>query len=163
MYFKDKETKIINFIEEFGCSTEEQLKKIFDCDKIMIKNITHNHFINKKGNVIVHKQKKLDKKILAALDVLCEYKNRYKQFYRNFEPVYLTFLSKSNELYNVIVSEKADEKGIVKLINSNLIGLWNCDKAILLFEDSEMVDKIKTNIPYLYCTYPPIEIIRTNL
>lgn len=29
MYFKDKETKIINFIEEFGCSTEEQLKKNF--------------------------------------------------------------------------------------------------------------------------------------
>ena len=26
MYFKDKETKIINFIEDFGCCTEEQLK-----------------------------------------------------------------------------------------------------------------------------------------
>ncbi len=162
MYFKDKETKIINFIEEFGCSTEEQLKKIFDCDKIMIKNITHNHFINKKGNVIVHKQKKLDKKMLAALDVLCEYKGRYKQFYRNLEPVYLTFLSKNNQLYNVIVSEKADEKGIIKMIRNKPSGSWNCDKLILLFEDTEMVDKIETDLPYLYCTYPPVEIIETE-
>ena len=39
MEIKDKETKIINFIEEFGCVTEEQLKQLFECDKIAIKNI----------------------------------------------------------------------------------------------------------------------------
>jgi len=61
--------------------------------------------------------------------------------------------------YNIIVSEKADEKGIVKVLNNKPSGQWNCDKLILLFEDSEMLDKIKTDIPYLYCTYPKIEII----
>lgn len=37
--------------------------------------------------------------------------------------------------------------------------LFNCDKLILLFEDTEMADKIDIDIPYLYCTYPPVKII----
>lgn len=159
MELKNKETKIINFIEDFGCISEEQLKTLFDCTKSEIKNVLHSHFINKKGNIFVHKQKSIDKKILAAIDVLCEYKGRFKQFYKNFEPIYITFLSKSNELYNIIVSEKADEKGIIKMIKNKPSGSWNCDKLILLFEDAEMIDKIDTDIPYLYCTYPHIRII----
>lgn len=159
MYYKDLETKIINFIEDFGCITEKQLNILFNCDKNTLKNILHNHFINKKENVIVHKQKNIDKKVLASLDVLCEYKGRYKQFYKNFEPVYLSFLSKSNELYNIIVSEKADEKGIVKILNNKGNRQWEADKLILLFEDEEMFDKIEINIPYLYCTYLPLKII----
>lgn len=155
MIEKNIETKIINFIEDFGCITEEQLKVLFNCDKSTIRNILHAHFINKKGNVFVHKQKSINKKMLAAIDVLCEYKSRFKQFYKNFEPIYITFLSKSDE----IVSEKADEKGIIKMIRNKPSGSWNCDKLILLFEDTEMKDKIDTEIPYLYCTYPQIEII----
>ena len=162
MIQKDVETKIINFIEDFGCITEEQLKVLFNCDKNTIKNILHMHFVNKKGNVIVHKQKSINKKVLAAIDVLCEYKGRYKQFYKNFEPVYLSFLSKDNQLYNVIISEKADEKGIVKMLKNKPSGSWHCDKLILLFEDTGMVDKIETDLPYLYCTYPPVEIIYNN-
>lgn len=159
MEIKDKETKIINFIEDFGCISEEQLKILFDCSKNDIKGILHSHFINKKGNVFVHKHKNIDKKTLAAIDVICEYKGRFKQFYKNFEPIYITFLSKNNELYNIIVSEKADEKGIIKMLKNRPSGSWNCDKLILLFEDTEMIDKIETNIPYLYCTYSPIQII----
>lgn len=159
MIEKNIETKIINFIEDFGCITEEQLKVLFNCDKSTIRNILHAHFINKKGNVFVHKQKSINKKMLAAIDVLCEYKGRFKQFYKNFEPIYITFLSKSDELYNIIVSEKADEKGIIKMIRNKPSGSWNCDKLILLFEDTEMKDKIDTDIPYLYCTYPQVEII----
>lgn len=159
MELKNKETKIINFIEDFGCISEEQLKTLFDCTKSEIKNVLHSHFINKKGNIFVHKQKSIDKKILAAIDVLCEYKGRFKQFYKNFEPIYITFLSKSNELYNIIVSEKADEKGIIKMIRNKPSGSWNCDKLILLFEDTEMIDKIDTDIPYLYCIYPHIQVI----
>lgn len=159
MEVKDKETKIINFIEDFGCVSEEQLKLLFDCSKNDIKNVLHSHFINRKGNVFVHKHKNIDKKILAAIDVLCEYKGRFTQFYKNFEPIYITFLSKNNELYNIIVSEKADEKGIIKMLKNRPSGSWNCDKLILLFEDTEMIDKIETNIPYLYCTYSPIQII----
>ena len=156
---EDKEEKIIKFIEDFGCCKEEQLEVLFNCDKSMLKNILHNHYINRKAGVIVHKQRNIDKKIIAAIDILCEYKGRYKYFYKNFEPVYLSFLSKDNILYNIIVSEKADEKGIVKLLKNKPKENWNCDKMILLFEDTEMIDKIDTEIPYLYCTYPEIKII----
>lgn len=159
MNVKDKETKIINFIEDFGCITEKQLKILFECDKSIIKNILHTHFINHKGDVFVHKQKNIDKKVIAAIDVLCEYKGRFKQFYKNFEPIYLTFLSKDNEIYNVIVSEKADEKGIVKMLKNKPVGKWNADKLILLFEDTEIINQIETNIPYLCCTYSPVEVV----
>ena len=159
MNIKDTETKIINFIEDFGCISEEQIKTLFECDKSVLKNILHTHFINKKGKVYVHKQKDVDKKILAAIDVLCEYKGRFKEFYKNFEPIYLSFLTKDNQIYNVIVSEKADEKGIVNKLKNKPSGSWHCDKLILLFEDTEMVNNIETDIPYLYCTYPPIEIV----
>lgn len=158
MELKNKETKLINFIEDFGCATEEQLKILFDCSKNDIKNILHSHFINRKGNIIVHKQKGIDKKVLAAIDVLCEYKGRYKQFYKNFEPIYITFFN-NNELYNIIVSEKSDEKGIIKMLKNKPTGSWYCDKVILLFEDTEMKDNIEIDIPYLYCTYPPVQII----
>ncbi len=157
MEIKDKETKIVNFIEEFGCVTEEQLKQLFECDKIAIKNILHYHFINKKGNILVHKQKSIDNKIIAAIDVLCEYKGRYKYFYKNFEPIYISFLGKNNELYDIIVTEKADERGVIKLLKNKTN--WNADKIILLFEDTEMLNKIDINIPYLYCIYPPIKIV----
>ena len=160
MEFRHKETKIINFIEDFGCITESQLDKLFECDKNTIRNILHTHFINKKGDIFVHKQKNINKKVIAAIDVLCEYKGRFKYFYKNFEPIYLSFLNKNNELYNIIVSEKADEKGIVKMLNNKPSGQWNCDKLILLFEDTEMIDKIETETPYLYCTYPPVDIIK---
>lgn len=159
MYYKDLETKIINFIEDFGCVTEEQLYTLFNCDKNILKSITHNHFINRKGNIIVHKQKKIDKKVIAVIDILCEYKGRYKQFYKNFEPVYLSFFSKKGELYNIIVTEKADEKGIVKMLNNKTNRNWDADKLILLFEDEEMFDKIEIDIPYLYCTYLPVRIV----
>lgn len=159
MYYKDTETKIINFLEDFGCCREEQLKVLFNCDKSNIKNILHSHFINKKGDIFIHKQRNIDKKTLAAIDVLCEYKSRFKQFYKNFEPIYLSFITKDNLIYNVVVADKDDEKGIVKLLKNKPSGSWNCDKLILLFEDKEMIEEIDMDIPYLYCTYFPIEVI----
>ncbi|MDO5555242.1 MAG: DUF5697 family protein [Clostridia bacterium] len=156
--YQDKELKIINFIQDFGCCTKEQLEKLFDCNNNMIKNILHNNFISKKGNIIVHKQKSIDEKVIASIDVLCEYKNRYKSFYKNFYPISLTFLSKDNLVYYIIVTEKEDEKGIIKIIK-NKPANWSCDKLILLFKDDEMIDKIESDIPYLYCTYPGVEVL----
>ena len=88
---------------------------------------------------------------------MCEYKGRYKYFYKNFEPIYISFLGKNNELYDIIVTEKADERGVIKLLKNKTN--WNADKIILLFEDTEMLNKIDINIPYLYCTYPSIKIV----
>lgn len=157
MDIKDKEIKAINFIEEFGCAKIKHLEVLFDIDKAILKNILRNHFINKKDDVIVLRNKRIDKKIIAALDVLCEYKGRYKTFYKNIEPVYISFLTKKDEMYDIIVSEKNDEEGIIKLLKNT--PNWKADKIIILFEDTNMFNKIEFNKPYLYCTYPDIKII----
>lgn len=157
MDIKDKETKIINFIEEFGCAKIKHLETLFEIDKTTLKNILRNHFINRKDDVIVIRNKRIDKKIIAALDVLCEYKGRYKTFYKNIEPVFISFLTKKDEMYDIIVSEKKDEEGIIKLFKNT--PNWKADKLIILFEDTNMFDKIDCNKPYLYCTYPEIKII----
>lgn len=157
MDIKDKETKIINFIEEFGCAKVKHLEILFEIDKPTLKNILRNHFINRKDDVIVIRNKRIDKKIIAALDVLCEYKGRYKTFYKNIEPVFISFLTKKDEMYDIIVSEKNDEEGIIKLLKNT--PNWKADKLIILFEDTNMFDKIDCNKPYLYCTYPDIKII----
>lgn len=157
MDIKDKETKTINFIEEFGCAKIKHLEILFEIDKTTLKNILRNHFINRKDDVIVIRNKRIDKKIIAALDVLCEYKGRYKTFYKNIEPVFISFLTKKDEMYDIIVSEKNDEEGIIKLLKNT--PNWKADKLIILFEDTNMFDKIDCNKPYLYCTYPDIKII----
>ena len=57
-------------------------------------------------------------KMIYALDVLCKYKGRFKQFHRSFYPVYITFLTKDNTLYHIIVSDKNDEKRCFKTIKN---------------------------------------------
>lgn len=46
---------------------------------------------------------KLSLKMIHALNVLCRYKGRFKQFHKGYDPVYITFLTKDNILYNVNV------------------------------------------------------------
>ena len=156
--YQDKEIKILNFIQEFGCAYQEQIEKIFDCNKSMLKNILHSNLVNKKGNIFVHKQKNIDEKILASIDVLCKYKNRFKSFYKNFYPITITFLSTDNLVYYIIATDKEDEKGVVKLIKNKPLN-WSCDKIILLLKDREIIDKIKSDIPILCCTYLPVEVV----
>ncbi len=158
MNLDNKEIKIINFIEDFGCVKINQLETLFGLDKITLKNILRYHFINKKDDIIVFKNKTINKKMIAALDVLCKYKGRYKYFKRNFEPVYISFLSKNDETYDIIVSEKKDEEGIIKMLNKNQN--LNADKLILLFEDEQAKSRLNITKPYLYCIYPEIKVIK---
>lgn len=157
MDINNDEIKIINFIEDFGCCKISHLETLFKINKITLKNILREHYINKKNDIIVFKNREVDKKMLAALDVLCKYKGRYKYFKRNFEPIYITFLSNKNEVYDIIVSEKKDEDGIIKMLNKTT--KWNADKMILLFEDEKSKCKIKIIKPYIYCIYPEIKIV----
>ena len=158
MNLDNKEIKIINFIEDFGCVKVSQLETLFDLDRITLKNILKYHFINKKGDNIIFKNRTIDKKMLAALDVLCRYKGRYKYFKRDFEPIYISFLSNTNEVYSIIVSEKKDEEGIIKMLNKSPD--LNADKIIILFEDDLSIDRLIKKNKYLYCLYPDIKIIK---
>ena len=158
MNLDNKEIKIINFIEDFGCVKVSQLETLFDLDKITLKNILKYHFINKKEDTIIFKNRSIDKKMIAALDVLCRYKGRYKYFKKDFKPIYISFLSNKDEVYSIIVSEKKDEEGIVKMLNKNQN--LNADKIIILFEDELSIGKLIAKKKYLYCLYPDIKIIK---
>lgn len=153
---KEKEDKIINFLQDFGCSSQEQLIKLYG-NNIDFKYILSTGNVSKKGNIYVHNLKSIDKKMLAALDVLSSYKGRFKQFHINFEPIFITFLTNENLLYHIIVSDKNNEKGVLKLLKSNS-QFQDADRLILLFEDLEMYSKIECKTEYLYCTYPPVKI-----
>ena len=128
------ENKIINFLQDFGCSTQEQLIKLYG-NNIDFKYILGTGNVSKKGNIYVHNLKAIDKKMINALDVLCSYKGRFKQFHTNFEPIYVTFLTKNNLLYHIIVSDKNDEKGVLKLLKDSEHYIREADRLILLFED----------------------------
>lgn len=158
MEYKEKEKKIINFLQDFGCGTQQQLVILFG-NNIDFKYILETGNVTRSGNTYIHNLKKFDKKMIAALDVLCKYKGRYKQFYTNFDPVYITFLNSENLLYHIIVTDKNNEKGVLKLLKNCEISIQDADKLILLFEDLEMYSLIECKKEYLYCTYPPVKIV----
>lgn len=151
--------KIINFIQDFGCATLKQLQILFNRPNDNLKNILSSNVISKKNDIFVHNTATIDMKMICALEILCKYKNRFKYFHKGFEPVYITFLSKDNLLYNIIVSDKNNEQGVVKLLKIKSPMLSEADKLILLFEDENCFEKIESETPYIYCTYPEIKIV----
>lgn len=100
--------------------------------------------------------------MLVALDILCRYKGRFVTFHRNNFPIYITFLTKDSLLYHIIVADQGNKKGIIKLVNSPLY-LPKADRLILAFPDREDVEKITTDIPFLYCTYPDLDIVNDEI
>lgn len=150
--------RILNFLQDFGCCTEEHLRKLFDCTNSDLKDIISSNTVSKKRNIYVHNTRGIDNKMLIALDVLMKYKGRYTDFYLGITPVYISFVC--NELlYNIIVSDIDNQEGTVRELNHNPLRFSYADKYILLFKDTNMIDKIKFDKPYLYCTYMPIKII----
>ena len=157
------ELKIINFIQDFGCATLKQLQILFNKPNDNFKNILSSNVVSKKGNIFVHNTATIDMKMIYAIDILCKYKNRFKYFHKGFEPVYITFLSKENLLYNIIVTDKSSEKGVLKLLKINSPSIPEADKYILLFEDSDCFNLVKLNVPYLYCTYSELKILSKQI
>lgn len=158
----EKDTKMINFLQDFGAAKEEHLQRLFDEYNNNFKNILSNNMISKKGNIFVHNTQKIDDNMLVALDVLCRYKGRFKTFHKNCFPIQITFLTKDNLLYHIIVADEGNKKGIIKLINSPLY-LPKSDRLILAFPDREDVEKITTDIPFLYCTYPDLDVVNDEI
>ena len=159
---EDERIKIINFIQDFGCCKLKHLQVLFNKPNDNFKDILSGNFVSKKGDISVHNKASIDMKMISALDVLCRYKIRLKQYYKGYDPVYIKFLSKDNVLYNIIVSNKQDELGVLKLLRNSSPVITEADKYILLFEDEECFENIECKTPYIYCIYPELKIINNK-
>ena len=153
--------KVINFLQDFGCAKLEQLQILFNDKTDNFKSILSSNMISKKDNIFVHNTKRIDNNMLVAIDILCQYKKnkRLTKFYLGNKPIYITFLTRENLMYHIIVADEENKKGIVKIINNYPLSLPKADKLILAFNDGEELENIKCEIPFLYCTYPSLESI----
>lgn len=151
--------KVINFLQDFGCARLNQLQILYNDKNNNFRNILDGNMVSKKGDVFVHNTKKINEKMLIALDILCKYKGKLSKFYLGYDPVILTFLTKDNILYHIIIADEQNKKGIVKLVNSYPLSLPKVDKLILAFPDRGELENIDCSIPFLYATYPGLDVI----
>lgn len=156
---ENENLKIINFLQDFGCATISQLQILFNKPNDNLKNVLTSNFVSKKGDIFVHNNSLINYKMISAIDVLCQYKGRFTQFYKGFDPVYITFLTKDNTLYNIIVTDKTNEQGVLKLLKTSSPYIPEADKFIILFKDDTCFDKIECSTPYIYCIYPELQIL----
>ena len=101
--------------------------------------------------------------MLIALDILCKYKGKFIKFYQGYEPIFITFLTNENLLYHIIVADEENKKGIVKLVNSYPLSLPKADRLILAFPDRGELENIDCDIPFLYCTYPDLDVVNDEI
>lgn len=151
--------KVINFLQDFGCARLEHLQKLFNNENDNFKNILSSNMVSRKGDIFVHNTRKINNKMLVALDVLCKYKDRLSKYYLGYDPVVITFLTKNNTMYHIIVADVENKKGIVKIVNSYPLSLPKVDKLILVFPDEQELENIDCPIPFLYAIYPGLEIV----
>ena len=151
--------KVINFLQDFGCARLEHLQKLFNNENDNFKNILSSNMVSRKGDIFVHNTRKINNKMLVALDVLCKYKDRLSKYYLGYDPVVITFLTKNNTMYHIIVADEENKKGIVKIVNSYPLSLPKVDKLILVFPDEQELENIDCPIPFLYAIYPGLEIV----
>jgi len=154
-----EDLEIINFLQDFGCAKLSHLQILFNSKTDNFNRILSNNIISKKDDIFVFNNSKINEKMLVALDILCKYKGRYVKYYRNYDPICITFLSNENELYHIIVADETNEDGIILQVN-NPPSLPDANKYILAFSNENMVYKINTSHSFLYCTYPGLEIIK---
>lgn len=152
--------KVENFLQDFGCAKLEHLQILYKEKNNNFKSIANSNNVSKKGDIFVHNTRIIDDKMLVALDILCEYKKRKRlnRYYLGYDPVIITFVSNEHLLYHIIVATNEQKKGIVKKVNSYPLSLPKADKLILAFPDREELENIDCKIPFLYCTYPGLEI-----
>lgn len=151
--------KIINFLQDFGCARLDQLQILYGEKENNFKNILQGNIVSRKGDIFVHNTRKINDKMLIALDILCKYKYKLVNFYQGYEPVFITFLTNENLLYHVIVADEDNKKGIVKLVNAYPLSLPKADRLILAFPDGRDLSNIECNIPFLYTAYPDLEVL----
>lgn len=151
--------KVMNFLQDFGCARLNQLQILYNDEKNNFKDVLDRNMVSKKGDIFVHNTKRIDDKMLIALDILCKYKTRLAKFYQGYEPVFITFITKDNLMYHIIVADEENQKGVVKLINAYPLSLPKADRLILAFPNGEELENIECEIPFLYSTYPGLEVL----
>lgn len=64
--------------------------------------------VSKKDDIFVHNTKRIDNNMLVAIDILCKYKEnkRLTKFYLGN----ITFLTKENLMYHIIVADEENKK-----------------------------------------------------
>ena len=153
--------KVINFLQDFECAKLNQLQILYGDSKNNFKDILNGNLVSKKGDIFVYNTGKINNNMLVALDILCKYKGRYIKFYRGYEPISISFLSKENLIYHIIVADEETQKGVVKLINYPT-SLPKADRLILAFPSREEIENIDCEIPFLHTTYPDFKIINNE-
>lgn len=154
--------KVINFLQDFGCARLNQLQVLYGENNNNFNNVLTSNMVSKKGDIFVHNTRKINDKMLVALDILCIYKHKLVKFYQGYEPVFITFLTKENLLYHIIVADEDNKKGVVKIINSYPLSLPKADRLILAFPDGGELENIDCSIPFLYTSYPDLKVLNTN-
>ena len=151
--------KIINFLQDFGCARLDQLQILYCEKENNFKNILQGNMVSRKGDIFVHNTRKINDKMLIALDILCKYKYKLVNFYQGYEPIFITFLTNENLLYHIIVADEDNKKGIVKLVNAYPLSLPKSDRLILAFPDGGELENIECDVPFLYTAYPELEVL----
>lgn len=156
--------KVINFLQDFGCARLEHLQTLFDSKNDNFKSILNSNVVSKKNEIFVHNTRRIDENMLVALDILCKYKlrNSLSNYQYGLDPVAISFLTKDNLVYHIIVANEENKRGIVKKINSYPLSIPKADKFILAFPDREEIKNIQCKVPFLYCTYPGYEVINAH-
>lgn len=154
--------KVINFLQDFGCAKLNQLQILYGNKNNNFNNVLHGNMVSKKGDVFVHNTKKINENMLIALDILCKYKNRLVRYYQGYEPVYITFLTNEDLQYHIIVASEDNKKGIVKIVNAYPLSLPKADRLILAFPDRGELQNIDCEIPFLYTSYPELEVLNND-
>lgn len=151
--------KVINFLQDFGCARLNQLQILYNDKENNFKSILSGNMVSRKEDVFVHNTRKIDEKMLIALDILCKYKHKLTKFYLGFDPIVITFLTNEDLMYHIIVANNDNKKGIVKIINSYPLSLPRADRLILAFPDGGELENIDCSAPFLYTTYPELDVV----
>lgn len=154
--------KVINFLQDFGCARLNQLQILYGKANNNFNNVLTSNMVSKKGDIFVHNTKKINDKMLIALDILCKYKCKLVKFYQGYEPILITFFTKENLQYHIIVADEDNKKGIVKIVNAYPLSLPKADRLILAFPDGGELENIDCDIPFLYTAYPKLEVLNTD-
>lgn len=156
--------KVVNFLQDFGCAKLNHLQILFEEQNNNFKSILYGNMVSKKDDIFVHNTKRIDKKMLVALDILCKYKTRKRlsKYYLGYNPVVISFISNENLKYHIIVANEENGKGIVKKVNSYPLSLPKVDKLILAFPNRAELENIDCSIPFLYTSYPELEVLNKD-
>ena len=90
-------------------------------------------------------------KMISVHDILCKYEQKLFRYEKGADPVCITFITKTNALYNIVITDKENELRIIKLLNYFSPLIAEVSKYILLFQDKKCCSKSNIKIPYVYC------------